>query len=85
MTANDRILNAIGAEAMAALCREFGGDVIYVPQDLPAPERDDDIIHLFSDTLKGGASTMNAYQACKDEFNVSVRTVQRVIVRGVRR
>ena len=78
----DRILDAIGDKAMARLCQEFGGSVVYVPHHSPDGERDDNILQLFSDALKEGASNMTAYGNAATTHGVSVRTVQRIVARS---
>ncbi|HEC62528.1 MAG TPA: hypothetical protein ENI27_09805 [bacterium] len=81
-TISDRILDAIGAEAMATLCQEFGGTALYIPHHVPQPQRDDNIITLFSDTLKAGASTMTAYDTCATTHHLSIRQIQTIVARG---
>ncbi len=78
---SSRILRAIGADAMQRLVNEFGGQQIYVPITVPEPGRDDNILRLFSESLKAG-STMNAYQACSDQTGLSVRRIQKIVARS---
>ncbi len=79
MHVSDRILNAIGAEAMTALVREFGGDTLYIPNEVPNPDRDQNIIRLFSDTVKDGASNMTAYATCAHDYSLTTRRVQDIV------
>ena len=84
MHVSDRILDAIGTKAMAALVREFGGDTIYVPHEVPNPDRDENIIRLFTDTIKEGASNMTAYATCAHNYGLTTRRVQGIVAEGVR-
>jgi len=78
---SSRILRAIGPDAMQKLVNEFGGQQIYVPLAVPEPGRDDNILRLFSESLKVG-STMNAYQRCADQSGLSVRRIQKIVARS---
>lgn len=79
MTTSQKILDLIGEDAMSRLCQEFGGRRIHVPREVPNPARNTDIIITFSESLKAGNSTMNSYFQCADEYNLSVRTIQKIV------
>jgi len=79
MNESQRILKAIGPDAMQALCREFGGTQIYVPKKVPQPERDECIVLSFSHALKDGSTCMNAYERCAEDTGLSVRRVQQIV------
>ena len=79
MHVSDRILNTIGPEAMNRLCAEFGGDTVYIPHEAPDPDRDQNIIRLYSDTVKDGASNMTAYATCAHDYGLTTRRVQDIV------
>ena len=77
MTESKRLLNCIGEDAMDRLCREFGGTKIYVPKHPPAKER---IVFEFHSARKQtGLTCMAAYQTVAEEYDISVRQVQRIV------
>jgi hypothetical protein len=79
MTESQRLLEILGPEAMARLCREYGGEAVYVPQHPPDPNRDEKIQASFSESLKSGSSVMNSYVIAAAEFGLSSRRIQEIV------
>ena len=77
MTPSRELLNLIGVAAMEKLCRVYGGQAIYIPKSIPDVGRNQDIKIRFSETIKEG-STMNAYEVCAEEFELSVARVRQI-------
>ena len=74
-----KLIQAIGQAATEKLVAHSGGQHIYIPRRIVAPDRDDNIIELFSESLKCGATCMNAYERCADHAGLTVRQVQRIV------
>ena len=79
MTESERILQIIGHDAMSDLCREFGGETIYIPKHPPTPERDRIIYREFTTRLNEGTTCMNAYESVAEEYGISRRQVMRIV------
>lgn len=79
MTEAQALLNCIGRPAMRKLIERFGGERIYVPTQLPVPDRDERIRAVFTTKLQHGSTCMSAYGAVADEFQLSVRRVQEIV------
>ena len=75
----EKLIQVIGQTAAEKLVDNCGGQHIYIPRRIIQPDRDDNIIVLFSESLKHGASCMNAYERCADQSGLTVRQVQRIV------
>ena len=79
MTESQRILQIIGHDAMEDLCREFGGEMVYIPKTVPLPERNVIIYRKFALRLNEGTTCMNAYKNVAEEFGVTEGRVRQII------
>ena len=74
-----KLIQVIGQTAAEKLVDHSGGQHIYIPRRIVPPGRDDNIIVLFSESLKQGSSCMSAYEKCADQSGLTVRQVQRIV------
>ena len=80
MSAATELQNIVGYEKMQMICSMFGGGTIYIPETPPG--RAKLILHEFDEVVPLCASVQSAYETVAKEFDVSTRTVQRVVCAG---
>jgi len=70
----------VGDEIMAEICRELGGQRVYIPKAVPR-QRPEPLLVLtaFEEVLGTAPSITDAYQMVADTFHMSSRTVMRVV------
>lgn len=79
MTQAQELMRIVGREKMQEICDAFGGERVYIPTSVPDPERDERIMEIFIDTLRGGSTVMSSYRRAAETSGLSVRRVQEII------
>jgi hypothetical protein len=64
---------------MAKLVKHYGGERIYIPRQVPDPERDETIRQMYVSALRQGSTCMNAYASAAEPYDLSVRRVQQIV------
>ena len=80
MSAATVLRDMVGDEMMQRICDTFGGEHIYLPETPPGRSRL--ILEQFNAEISMSASVHSAYETVAKEFDVSPRTVQRVVCAG---
>ena len=73
------LISVLGEDAMRRLVAEYGGELIYVPQHMPVPDRDERIREQFTSALQAGGTCMSSYTECAEVYGLSVRRVQEIV------
>jgi len=68
----------VGPNLMAEICRQMGGERIYIPARLPLDG--ESVCQEFVNIVHNGSTAMSAYQRLADEHHVSPRTIMRTII-----
>ena len=73
------LIKIVGKEKLEIVCRNLGGERVYIPHTIKYVDRDDRMKEEFDEKLYSGSTCMNAYRDLAGEFGLSVRRVQSII------